>query len=257
MSDRLLGKVAIVTGGASGFGEAIAVLFAREGACVAVADLNFRGATCVAESIVRGGGRAIPIHVDVALGPSVAAMVAQTLASFNQLDLYVNNAGIAQPNRPAGEVSEEEFDRLIAVNTKSLYWCAVKAVPHMRHRGGVIISSASALALRPRPNMAWYCASKAALVASTKALALELAPAKVRVCCLCPTAAETPLLADMLAVSGTAEEQIRIKDGFVASIPMGRMCEPADVANAALFLASDDASFITGVSLEVDGGRCI
>lgn len=257
MSARLHGKVAIVTGGASGFGEAMARLFALEGACVAVADRDAGGAARVADSITAAGGRALAVEVDVAHGPSVQTMVNATLGAFGQLDIYLNNAGMAQSNTPAGEVPEDEFDRLMAVNTKSLYWCAAKAVPHLRERGGVIISTASALALRPRPNMAWYCASKAALVTATKALALELARDKVRVCCLCPTAADTPLLANMLGTSGTAQDQARLKQGFAASIPMGRLCEPADVASAALFLACDDAAFITGVSLEVDGGRCI
>ncbi|MCM2250939.1 MAG: glucose 1-dehydrogenase [Ramlibacter sp.] len=256
-SGRLAGKVAVVTGGASGFGEAIAARFAREGARVVVADLHGANAEAVAARLRAEGLAARACQVDVANGDTMQRLVEFTVDAFDQLDVFVNNAGIAQRYVPCDTVSEQEYDHLFDVNMKSLYWCAVKAVPAMRARGGVILCTASTSAIRPRPDIAWYCASKGAAIVAAKALALELAPQRIRVCCLSPVAANTPLLASALSAYGDEGEQARVRAAFAANIPLGRLCDVQDMANAALFLASDEASFLTGVCLEVDGGRCI
>ncbi|HYB10516.1 MAG TPA: glucose 1-dehydrogenase [Alphaproteobacteria bacterium] len=250
---RLKGKVAIVTGGGSGFGEGIARRFASEGASVVVADINDRAGEHVAESVAGSGGRADYIHADVTLGKDVAAMVARASERFGGLDIVVNNAGMPQRNGPMLGVDEATFDRIFAVNVKSIYLAAFHAVPVLEGRGGgVIINTASTAGLRPRPGLVWYNGSKGAAISLTKAMAIELAPKKIRVNCLCPVAGDTPMLADFMG-GDTPENRAR----FVASVPLGRLSRPEDIANAALYLASDEAEFITGVALEVDGGRCI
>jgi 3-oxoacyl-[acyl-carrier protein] reductase len=247
---RLANKVAVVTGAASGFGKAIAETFAREGARVVVADINGQGAREVAQGI---GAAAVHVAADVSKRAEVEAMVGEAVKAFGGLDIMVNNAGTTHRNQPMLDVSEAEFDRIFAVNVKSVYLAALACVPEMEKRGGgVIINTASTAGVRPRPGLTWYNASKGAVITMTKSMAAELAPRKIRVCAINPVAGETPLLAEFMG-SDTPENRAR----FVATIPLGRLSLPADVANDALFLASPESSMITGVALEVDGGRCV
>ena len=247
---RLHGKVAVVTGGGSGFGEAIARTFAREGAKVVVADIAGPAADRVAADI---GDAAIACTADVTRDADTGAMIALALSRFGRLDILVNNAGTTHLNMPMTEVSEADFDRVFAVNVKSLFWAARHAVPVLRKAGGGwIINTASTAGLRPRPGLSWYNGSKGAVVILTKSMAVELAPDNIRVNALCPVAGETPLLASFM---GGDTPELRAK--FRATVPLGRLSVPQDVANAALFLASDEAAFLTGVCMEVDGGRCI
>ncbi len=248
---RLKGKRALVTGAASGFGRAIAETYVREGAKVALVDINGDAAEATASRI---GERAIPIACDVAKGDEVAAAVEKCLKAMGGLDIVVNNAGISHKNRPMLEVGEEEFDRVFAVNVKAIYHMAHAVVPHFRaHGGGVMINVGSTAGIRPRPGLTWYNASKAAANLMSKSMAVELAPDNIRVCALAPVIGETALLETFMGVPDTPENRAK----FVATIPLGRMSQPQDIANAALWLASDEAGFITGVVLEVDGGRCV
>ena len=250
---RLAGKVAVVTGGGSGFGEAIAHLFAVEGAAVVVADIDGAAAGRVADAVVKAGGRAAPCAADVTKDADNARIVQVALDRFGRLDSMVANAGVTHVNKPMTEVTEAEFDRTFAVNVKGLYWMAQHTVPVMAAQGGGnILVTASTAGLRPRPGLCWYNGSKGAAVLITKSMAVELAPQKIRVNALCPVAGETPLLASFM---GGDTPELRAK--FRASVPLGRLSTPQDVANAALFLCSDSAEFLTGVCLEVDGGRCI
>jgi 3-oxoacyl-[acyl-carrier protein] reductase len=246
---RLEGKSAIVTGGGSGFGAAIVALFAAEGARVVVADINGAAA---AEVAARTPG-AIAIACDVTHDEDTRRMIETATGAFGRLDVLVNNAGVSHWNQKLTEVSEADFDRVYAVNVKSLYWAARHAVPVMAAQGGgSIVNTASTAGLRPRPGLCWYNGSKGACITITKSMAVELAPLKIRVNALCPVAGETPLLGHFMG-GDTPENRAR----FVATVPLGRLSTPEDVARAALWLASDDAAFITGVALEVDGGRCI
>lgn len=248
---RLKGKRALVTGAASGFGRAIAETYVREGAKVAVVDINGDAAEAAASRI---GERAIPITCDVSRGDDVKATVERCLKAMGGLDIVVNNAGVSHKNRPMLEVGEEEFDRIFAVNVKAIYHMAHAVVPHFRaHGGGVMINVGSTAGIRPRPGLTWYNASKAAANLLSKSMAVELAPDNIRVCALAPVIGETALLETFMGVPDTPENRAK----FVATIPLGRMSQPQDIANAALWLASDEASFITGVVLEVDGGRCV
>jgi len=248
---RLKGKRALVTGAASGFGRAIAETFVRAGAKVALVDINGDAAESAAAAI---GDRALPIACDVADGVAVRAAVDRAIRSFGKLDIVVNNAGISHKNRPMLEVDEAEFDRIFAVNVKAIYHMAHAVVPHFREAGGgVILNVGSTAGIRPRPGLTWYNASKGAANLLSKSMAVELAPDRIRVCALAPVMGETALLETFMGVPDTPENRAK----FVASIPLGRMSQPQDIANAALWLASDDASFITGVVLEVDGGRCV
>ena len=250
---RLGDKIAVVTGGGSGFGEGIARRFADEGAAVVVGDLNGAAAERVAGAIRAKGGRAAPIAADVTKGTQVKAMIALALDSFGGLDVLVNNAGVPQRYQPLTEVGEAEFDRVFAVNVKGIYWTAIHAVPALKRRGGgVIINTASTGAARPRPGLTWYNGSKGAVITLTRSMAVELAPDRIRVNAINPTAAETPLLTEEF---GTITPEMRAR--FVSSVPLGRLCEPLDVAKAALFLASDEGAFLTGVCLDVDGGRSV
>ena len=251
---RLEGKSAIVTGAASGFGKGIAQRFAEEGARVVIADINEDGAEAAAGDICNGGGKAVHVCCDVTVNGDVKRMVDTALNAFGKLDILVNNAGIPQRNQPALNVDEQTFDRIFEVNCKSLYLAAIHAVPVFRAQGGgVMINTASTAGLRPRPGLTWYNGAKGAAITLTKAMAVEFAADNIRVNALAPVAGQTPMLAEFLGGEVTNE----MYDKFVASVPIGRLSTPLDMANAALFLASDEASFLTGVCLEVDGGRCI
>ena len=252
---KLQDRVAIVTGAGGGFGEGIATHFAELGARVVVADLRAEAAQRVAGAIEAAGGQAIPVHVDVTQDASVQAMVAATLERFGRLDILVNNAGTTHKNQPMLDVDEATFDRVYATNVKSIYLGARHAVPVVRQQGqgGVIVNIASTAGLRPRPGLAWYSGTKGAAITLTKAMAVELAADRIRVCAINPVMGETGLLADFLP--GEDSEAVRAK--IIATIPLGRLSRPLDIARATAFLASDEAEFITGVALEVDGGRCI
>jgi 3-oxoacyl-[acyl-carrier protein] reductase len=248
---RLEGKVAIVTGSASGFGRGIAETFAREGARVVVADIDTRGAAAVASGI---GTAAVPFTADVTKKADVAAMVEAVVKAFGGLDILVNNAGTTHRNKPLLDVTEEEFDRVYAVNVKAIYLSTLAAVPEMEKRGGgSIINTASTAGVRPRPGLTWYNGSKGAVIALTKSMAAELAPKRIRVNAINPVIGDTGLLEQFMGVPDTPENRAR----FIAGIPLGRMSQPSDIANAALFFADPASEFITGVALEVDGGRCI
>jgi 3-oxoacyl-[acyl-carrier protein] reductase len=248
--DRLKGKVAVITGAASGFGEGMAKRFAQEGAKVVVADLNASGADRVAGEI---GAAAVACKADVSNRADVDAMVKLAIDRFGRLDIMVNNAGYTHRNGDMLKVDEKTFDTIVAVNMKAIYLAALAVVPVMEKQGsGSIITTASTAGLRPRPGLAWYNASKGWAITATKSMAVELAPKNIRVNCLCPVAGETGMLAQFMG-EDTPEKRAL----FRASIPLGRLSTPLDIANAALWLASDEAEFITGVALEVDGGRCI
>jgi 3-oxoacyl-[acyl-carrier protein] reductase len=247
---RLNGKSAIVTGAGQGFGLGIAETFARQGARVACLDLDGDLAQAAAKRL---GPGAIALTADVSKQDEVAAAVKAAIAAFGRIDCLVNNAGTTHRNRPMLEVEEAEFDRIFAVNVKSIFLFARALVPHMRAAGGgVVINIGSTAALRPRPGLTVYNASKGAVHLMTKSMAVEFAPAGIRVCALAPVAGETPLLAAFLG-----EDTPERRAAFRATVPLGRFSTPQDVANAALFLASDEAAFLTGVVLEVDGGRCV
>lgn len=241
---RLEGKTAIVTGAASGFGAGIARKFAAEGAHVIVADIDAAGAEAVAGEV---GGTAR--QVDVSDGASVAALA----QGIDRLDILVNNAGVTHLPQPMEEVTEADFDRVFAVNMKSVYLTARVFVPRMKTQGaGAILNIASTAGVSPRPRLNWYNASKGWMITATKAMAVELAPHGVRVNALNPVAGETPLLKSFM---GEDTPEMRAK--FLATIPLGRFSTPEDMGNAACYLCSDEASMITGVAMEVDGGRCI
>jgi 3-oxoacyl-[acyl-carrier protein] reductase len=246
----LKGKTAIVTGGASGFGAGIAKKFIAEGARVLVADINADGAKAMADSL---GPSASATGVDVSDNGSVAAMAEHAAVAFGNIDILVNNAGIGHLPQPLEALAEAEFDRLFAVNAKSVYLTARHVVPRMKGAGGgVILNIASTAGVSPRPRLTWYNATKGWMITATRSMAVELAPARIRVNALNPVAGETPLLKTFM---GEDTPEIRAK--FLATIPLGRFSTPEDMGNAAAFLCSDEASMITGVCLEVDGGRCI
>ncbi len=245
---RLDGKVALVTGGGGGFGEGIARLFAEEGARVVVADLDAAAAGRVARDI---GGHAVA--GDVSIGVDVQAMVAAAEQAFGGLDIVVNNAGTTHRNRPMLEVDEATFDRVYAVNVKSLFHMAHAALPLLRRqgRGGAIVNVSSTAGLRPRPGLVWYNGTKGAMNTITQCMATELAPDRIRVNAVCPVLGGTGLTEAFIGGPATPELMAR----FLATIPLGRMSTPRDIANACLFLAEDAGAFLTGVLLPVDGGR--
>ncbi len=245
---RLAGKTAIVTGAGSGFGAGIVRAFAREGAEVLVADVNMDAAMVVAEEV-----QGTAFEVDVSNGERVSSMAHAALDLWGRVDILVNNAGITHLPKPMEEVEEEEFDKVLAVNAKSVYLTAKYLVPAMKAaRAGAILNVASTAGLSPRPNLNWYNASKGWMITATKTMAVELAPHGVRVNAICPVAGETPLLKSFM---GEDTPEIRAK--FLSTIPIGRFSTPDDMGNAALYLCSDEAAMVTGVALEVDGGRCI
>lgn len=250
---RLKNKIAIVTGAASGFGEGIAKRFAEEGAKIVVADIDAEGAARVAKDI-GGDRRAIAVTVDVSRSGDVKAMVTAALKNFNGLDILVNNAGVTHKNGPMLEVNEATFDHIYAVNVKSIYLSALHAVPVFREqKHGVIVNITSTAGVRPRPGLTWYNGSKGAAITLTKSMAAELAPDNIRVNGINPVMGVTGLIGKFLPGEDTPENRAKV----IAGIPLGRLSRPEDIANACVFLASDEASFITGVCLEVDGGRCI
>lgn len=245
---RLDGKCAIVTGAASGFGKGIAEAFAREGARVMVADINAEAAHMVANTL---GG--IACAADVSDRASVEAMASAALDSFGQVDILVNNAGVTHLPGPLEEITEADFDRVVAVNMKSVYLTAQALVPHMKSRNrGAILNVASTAGVSPRPRLNWYNASKGWMITATRTMAIELAPAGLRVNAINPVAGETPLLKSFMG-----DDTPEIREKFISTIPLGRFSTPEDMGNAALYLCSDEASMVTGVCMEVDGGRCI
>ncbi|MEC5290170.1 glucose 1-dehydrogenase [Aurantimonas sp. C2-6-R+9] len=248
---RLANKRALVTGGGSGFGEGIARAFAKEGAKVAVLDINEAGARRVAGEL--GDGH-VAIPCDLTDGQAVEAAWKTATDALGGIDIVVNNAGWTHRNKPILEVTEEEFDKVYAVNVKAIFHMTRTCVPAMRDAGGgVIINIGSTAGLRPRPGLTWYNSSKGAVNTLTKSLAVELAPMKIRVCGIAPVIGETGLLSEFMGVPDTPENRAK----FIATIPLGRMSRPEDIANATVFLSSDEAAMITGAVLEVDGGRCI
>ncbi|HEX7466336.1 MAG TPA: SDR family oxidoreductase [Usitatibacter sp.] len=251
---RLKNRVAIVTGAGSGFGEAIARRYADEGAQVVVNDIAGDAAERVAKEISAQGGSAAAHVGDVSRDAQVAGLVKSALDRFGRLDIIVNNAGTTHRNRPMLEVGEEEFDRIYAVNVKPLFLTAKHAVPHFRKQGGgCFVTIASTAGVRPRPGLTWYNGSKGAAIVTSRSMAAELGPDKIRVNVINPVIGETGLLEMFMGMPDTPENRKK----FLAGIPMGRFSKPLDVANAALFLASDEAAFITGACVEVDGGRCV
>ncbi|GGH28326.1 3-oxoacyl-[acyl-carrier protein] reductase [Cribrihabitans marinus] len=247
---RLKGKTAIVTGGASGFGAGIARKFAAEGARVMIADITADAAHDTAREI---GDAAIAHAVDISDGTAVEGMAQAALAEFGHLDILVNNAGVTHLPALLEEVGEEDFDRMFRVNMKPVYLTARVLVPHMKQRGtGAILNVASTAGVSPRPRLNWYNASKGWMITATRTMAVELAPDGIRVNALNPVAGETPLLKSFL---GEDTPEMRAK--FLSTIPLGRFSTPQDMGNAACFLCSDEAAMITGVAMEVDGGRCI
>ena len=249
-SKRLEGKRAIVTGGASGFGAGIARRFAEEGARVIVADLNGEAARVLAAEL---GDADLGVAVDVSNAAEVTALAETANRLLGGIDIVVNNAGVGHTPQPLDELSDEAFDRIAAVNMRAIYLMSKAFVPAMKAQGsGAILNIASTGGVSPRPNLTWYNASKGWVITATRAMAVELAPFQVRVNALNPVAGDTPLLKTFM---GADTPEVRAK--FLASIPIGRFSTPEDMGAAAAFLCSDDASMITGVALEVDGGRCI
>jgi 3-oxoacyl-[acyl-carrier protein] reductase len=252
---KLQGKVTLVTGAGSGIGRASALLFAREGARVAAVDLRDDAAKSTAEAIERAGGQALALRADVSRGPDNEAAVAAVVARWGRLDVFYANAGVPQAPTPVEDVDEMVFDRIMAVNVRGVFLGAKHAVPVMkRQRAGVFLATASTSAIRPRPGVQSYSASKGAVVTLVKSLALELAPFGVRAVAIAPVATETPMLPRFSGKEQVDDELLR---KYLPTIPLGRLNAPEDVARTALFLASDDAAMITGACLEVDGGRCI
>ena len=249
---QLAGKVAIITGAGSGFGTGMAEAYVREGAKVIVADINAEAGERVAKSL---GANAKAVATDVADGASVQAMVQACVDSFGVPDIVINNAGTTHRNQPMLQVDEQTFDRIFNVNVKSIYHMAHAVVPVMRARGkgGLIINVGSTAGIRPRPGLCWYNSSKGAVNLLSKAMAVELAPDKIRVNALCPVMGATALLEDFMGMPDTPENRAR----FLSTIPLGRLCEPRDMAAAAVFLATEAAEFLTGLEMPIDGGRTI
>jgi 3-oxoacyl-[acyl-carrier protein] reductase len=246
---RLDGKTALITGAGSGIGKCIAETYAREGANVALADLNLEAAQSAARAI---GNNAVALRCDVAKKADFEKAVADTLQAFGRLDILVNNAGATHINKPMMEIGEDEFDRIYAINVKGVFLGCQAVVPVFRKQGGgAIVNIGSTAGLRPRPGLSAYNSTKGAVHILTKSLAVELAPDRIRVCAIAPVATDTPLLPSFL---GPAPGQ---REKFIATVPLGRLAQAQDIANAALFLASSDAEFVTGNIVEVDGGRTI
>jgi 3-oxoacyl-[acyl-carrier protein] reductase len=252
---RVQDKSIIVTGAGQGIGEGIARRLAEEGAAVVVNDIDVMRGEQVAAAIQAGGGKAFFVAADVTKSAEMKALVDAAVQRYGRLDVMVNNAGWTHRNRPALEVSEDEFDRVYAINVKSIYLSTIHAVPVFRaNGGGVFINIASTAGIRPRPGLTWYNGSKGAVITTSKSLAAEFGPDNIRVNCINPVFnPDTGLSAEF--AGGPVDEARRAK--FLATIPLGRFSTARDVANAALYLASDEAAFISGVCIEVDGARCV
>ena len=245
---KLNGKTAVITGAASGFGKGIAEKFSQEGAKVILADLNNELVEQTAKNINQDWQ-----HVDVANSNSMKSLSEYVIKNYGSIDIMVNNAGITHLPMPLEDLSEEEFDKVFAVNAKSVFFCGKYFVPHMKKsKRGSILNIASTAGLSPRPNLNWYNASKGWMITATKTMAVELATHNIRVNALAPVAGETPLLKSFLG-----EDTPERRNAFLSTIPLGRFSTPEDLANTACFICSDEASMITGAVLEVDGGRCI
>ena len=252
---RVKNKSIIVTGAGSGIGEGIARRLAAEGAQVVVNDINVAMGEKVVAAIVKAGGIASFFKADVTKSAEVKALVATAVERYGKLDVMVNNAGWTHRNQPALDVSEDDFDKCYAINVKSIYLATIHATPVFRAQGGgSFINIASTAGVRPRPGLTWYNGSKGAAITTSKSLAAELGPDNIRVNCINPVFnPDTGLSAEF--AGGPLDEERMAK--FRASIPLGRFSTALDVANAALYLASDEAAFISGVCLEVDGARCV
>lgn len=247
---RLKGKIAIVTGGGSGFGEGIVRKFAAEGAKIVVADINADNGGSVAESL---GDVGHFIATDVSKNADMKALIEGTIEHFGGLDIIVNNAGMGHLPQPLEDIGEDMFDKLMNVNVKSVFLAARYAVPYFKaQKSGVFLNVASTGGVSPRPNLTWYNVTKGAMITATRGMAVELAPFGIRANAINPVAGETPLLKTFMG-----EDTPEIREKFLASIPIGRFSTPEDMGNAACFLCSDEASMVTGVAMEVDGGRCI
>lgn len=258
MAGRLANQVAFISGAGSGFGEGIATKFVAEGARVVIGDINFEAAQRVANALNEDTNgenepQAWPCSVDVSQGTSVGSAITASLAHFGQIDILVNNAGKGLGPTALEDLDEAQFDQVLAVNAKSIYLFAQHLVPHLKAQGqGVILNIASTAGVSPRPNLTWYNASKGWVITATKSMAVELAAHNIRVNALNPVAGDTPMLTTFMG-----EDTQEKRNQFLATIPLGRFSTPQDLGNAACFLCSDEASLITGVALEVDGGRCI
>lgn len=252
---RLPDKVILITGAGSGIGAGIARRLAQEGARIVVCDIHTEHGKQVAREILAAGGDARFFQADVTSNASMAALIEQTVTACGRLDVMVNNAGWTHRNRPLLEVGEAEFDKCYAVNVKSIYLSALHATPVFRRQGGgVFINIASTAAIRPRPGLTWYNGSKAAVIGTSKSMAAELGPENIRVNCINPVFNPDTALSEDFAGGPLSDER---RARFLASIPLGRFSTALDVANAALYLASDEAAFINGICIEVDGGRCV
>ncbi len=251
---RLKGKVALITGAGSGIGQATATLFAGEGAKVACVDIDRAAAEATAAGIRKTGGEALSIGGDVSSAGDVTKMVDQTLGAWGRVDVLFNNAGIPQRPTPIEEFDDAVFEKLQAVNVRGVYLGCKYVTPIMKRQGGgVILNTASTAAIRPRGGLNIYCATKGWVIAFTSALALELAPHKIRVMAIAPVVTDTPMLPSFMAVPDSPE----VREALVKSVPLGRLATPTDIARGALFLASDEAAMMTGSVLPVDGGRCV
>lgn len=255
---RFSGKTAIVTGGASGIGLAVTRRLAAEGAGVVIADRAIDTARTVAEELSAQGLKVAAFEMDVTKSDNWAEAVDFAENTFGKLNVVVNSAGYPQPYRPAHEEPEDSYDRLYDVNVKSLYWCTLHAIQRMiANGGGAVVNVCSVSAVRPRPLNAWYGPSKAAAVTTTQALAIEYAKQNIRVCGVNPGPVDTPLLSESLSGWGGHNEQVEARGRMMEALPMGRVGQPEEIANAVVFLASDEASFITGEVINVDGGRSV
>jgi 3-oxoacyl-[acyl-carrier protein] reductase len=251
---RLQGLVAVITGAGSGIGRATALAFAEEGACVLVADVDATSAQSTASEIQSSGGSADAFSVDVTNAEQVNGMVRRAVERFGRLDVLFNNAGLPQSYTLLEDSTDELFQKIVDVNIKGVFYGCRAAVPHMKaHGGGVILNTASTAGIRGRPGLAIYNASKAAVISLTKTLALEVAPHHIRVVSICPVATDTPMLPKFMGPG----DQVEARKRFIATIPLGRLNRPEDIARAAVFLASSDADMVTGTAFEVDGGRDI